>query len=194
MLGNTFDYYVFYKPYGVLSQFTQEVSGQQTLADYLDVLDDVYPVGRLDKDSEGLLLLSNDKSLTQQLLHPDQHYQKTYLVQVDGAITDEAIEQLRQGVDIRIKKKMYRTRPAVINRSENPDWLPKRDPPIRYRANIPTSWIEIRLNEGKNRQIRRMCAAVEFPVLRLIRIAIGNISLEGLSIGAYQKIDKSMII
>lgn len=189
-----FKYYVFYKPYGVLSQFTQEVPGQQTLADFLELADDVYPVGRLDKDSEGLLLLSNDKSLTQQLLHPDQHYQKTYLVQVDGTITEEAIEQLRQGVDIRIKKKTYHTLPAVVNKSENPEWLPERDPPIRYRANIPTSWIEIQLREGKNRQIRRMCAAVGFPVLRLVRVAIGKVKIAGMLIGEYRPIDKNLCL
>ena len=168
-----------------MSQFSAE-GYKQTLAHYLkDIPKDVYPVGRLDYDSEGLLLLTNDKPLTHQLLDPKHAHERTYYVQVDGAITDEALQQLCKGVRIAIDGKQHITRPAIaIRLAEEPE-LPPRNPPIRYRKEIPTSWIALTLTEGKNRQVRRMTAAVGFPTLRLVRYALGNISIDGLQPGAY---------
>ena len=159
-------YFVIYKPFGTLSQFTPEAAGQPTLAMLYDFPTDVYPVGRLDHDSEGLLLLTNDKSLNHRLLHPTQAHEREYWVQVEGAITDEALEQLATGVSVRINGKYHTTSPAVATRIIGAPMLPEREPPVRFRARIPTSWVSIVLHEGKNRQVRRMTAAVGFPSLR----------------------------
>ncbi|MEL6389727.1 MAG: pseudouridine synthase [Bacteroidota bacterium] len=165
--------YLIYKPYGMLSQFTREVPTHVTLADLdYSFARDVYPVGRLDADSEGLLLLSNDSSLNKRILHPTQKKPKTYLAQVEGQITSAEIMQLQAGVTLRIKGKLYRTLPAKIAFATPPSDLPQRVPPIRHRATIQTSWIEINIIEGKNRQVRKMCAHVGYPVLRLIRVGL----------------------
>lgn len=170
----------FNKPFGVLSQFTPEPGSRfQPLAAF-DLPEEVYPVGRLDADSEGLLLLTNERHLPAMFLDPEHGHQRTYLVQVDGEITDAAVAQLRTGVVVQ----GYQTRPCEASIVEAPDWLPERVPPIRVRASIPTSWIELGLREGKNRQVRRMTAAVGFPTLRLVRCAIGALRLNGLAIGA----------
>lgn len=174
MAKKNFKYYLFNKPYGVLSQFTKEVATHVTLADYLNVPVDVYPVGRLDKDSEGLLMLTNDNNIKNALLSPANQITKTYLAQVDGDITADAVRSLQAGVTISVKKKPYKTQPAIVQKLGSFVY-PERDPPIRKRADIPTSWIEIKIYEGKNRQIRLMCAAVGFPVLRLIRTAISDL-------------------
>ncbi|NBC08139.1 MAG: pseudouridine synthase [Bacteroidetes bacterium] len=188
-----YHYFILYKPYGVLSQFTREHPGHRVLGDLYDFPRDVYAVGRLDKDSEGLLLLTNDKTLNQRLLAPQQGHQRTYWAQVEGDIDENALQQLRQGVDIRIKKKDYHTRPAKARRlSAAPD-LPERDPPIRYRKNVPESWLELQLTEGKNRQVRRMCAAVGFPVLRLVRVAIGQLTLGGLKTGEVKALPRKLV-
>ena len=179
---SNFVYYIFNKPYNVLSQFTKEVPTHVTLADFIDLPTDVYPVGRLDKDSEGLLLLTNDNQFKNKLLNPNQESAKTYTVQVDGDITEEAIQQLREGVTIKLKKGPYQTKPCKASKIGKPD-IPKRNPPVRYRASIPTSWIEITLKEGKNRQIRRMCAKVGFPCLRLVRTKIKGLGFGNLEIG-----------
>lgn len=171
--------YLFFKPYNCLSQFTREHPDHVTLADFLQVESNVYPIGRLDKDSEGLLLLSSDKSLVNNILNPTKKLYKTYWAQVEGQITEQAIEQLKKGVIIRIKGKDYTTLPAIIL-AEQPPLFPDRIPPIRFRKTIPTSWIGIQICEGKNRQVRRMLAKVGFPVLRLIRTAIGPYSLGAL--------------
>lgn len=164
-----YSYYLVYKPFGMLSQFTPE-GGHPTLADLSFTFPkDVYPVGRLDADSEGLLLLTNDNALKHRLLTPQFEHKKTYWVQVEGAITREALHQLEQGVRIRIKGKEYQTAPANAKEMQEVPNLPERTPPIRYRAAIPTSWIQLTLKEGKNRQVRRMTAAVGFPTLRLVR-------------------------
>jgi len=170
----------FNKPFGVLSQFTPEPGSRfQPLAAF-DLPGEVYPVGRLDADSEGLLLLTNERHLPALFLDPEHGHQRTYLVQVDGEITDAAVAQLRTGVVVQ----GYHTRPCEARIVEAPAWLPERVPPIRVRASIPTSWIELGLREGKNRQVRRMTAAVGFPTLRLVRCAIGALRLDGLGIGA----------
>lgn len=179
--------YLFYKPYDVLSQFTKEVEYHKTLADYLTVESDVYPVGRLDRDSEGLLLLTNDKKANFRLLDPSNKKEKEYWVQVDGAISEEAIQQLSKGVKIKVKKQQYTTLPCQVKAIPTPN-IEARNPPVRFRKNIPTSWISIILTEGKNRQVRRMCAAVGFPVLRLIRYRLGNWNINKLEPGNYLSI------
>lgn len=175
-------YFIIYKPYGMLSQFSSE-GDKPTLAQLGNFPKDVYPVGRLDSDSEGLLLLTNDKTLNNKLLNPKQKHWRTYLAQVDGTITNEAIKKLCQGVDITVDGNTHHTLPAkAFKRNEEPK-LPERLPPIRYRKNIPTSWVELSLFEGKNRQVRKMTAAVGFPTLRLVRIAIEKISLGNMQPG-----------
>jgi 23S rRNA pseudouridine2457 synthase len=183
-----FQYYLFYKPFRVLCQFSPE-GGKQTLADYLNVPRDVYPVGRLDYDSEGLLLLTNDKSLNAQLLHPQRAHERVYWVQVEGAVTPDALERLNKGVVINIDGKQHKTLPAKARLiTEEPD-LPPRNPPIRFRQHIPVSWISLSLTEGKNRQVRRMTAAVGFPTLRLVRWQIRAATIWGLLPGEYRMLE-----
>ena len=182
-------YFFIYKPYGMLSQFSRE-GAKPTLADLKFTFPkDVYPVGRLDADSEGLLILTNDKGLNHQLLDPKYKHQRTYLVQVEGSITPKAIEELAKGVSININKKMHHTAPAKVERVSEPEWIPERDPPVRFRKNIPTSWITITLTEGKNRQVRKMTAAVGFPTLRLIRIRIEQLDIKDLRPGGVMETD-----
>jgi 23S rRNA pseudouridine2457 synthase len=165
------------KPYGVLCQFTGD-GDRPTLAAYV-AQKDVYPAGRLDHDSEGLLLLTDDGRLAHRLTDPRHKQPKTYLVQVDGAVTEEAIDALRRGVLL----KDGPTLPAGVEAMAEPGWLWPRDPPVRFRKAIPTSWLAITLREGRNRQVRRMTAAVAFPTLRLIRVRIGEHALDGLAPG-----------
>ncbi len=159
----------FHKPYGVLSQFTQEEAHHRTLAEF-GFPESVYPLGRLDLDSEGLLLLSDEKGLEHQLLHPSKKHRRVYWAQIEGMIGEEALEKLRRGVAVRD----YVTRPAEVRLLEPAPEMWPRDPPVRVRQSVPDCWIELTLREGKNRQVRRMCAAVGFPVLRLIRVRIGD--------------------
>ena len=175
-------YYLLYKPFQVLSQFTS-TDGKLCLKDIIEVEKDVYPVGRLDYDSEGLLLLTNDTKINHQLLHPSFEHKRTYWVQVDGAITPEAIQQLAKGVSISIDGKSYQTKPASVHILLDTIEVPERNPPIRYRKSIPTSWASIELIEGKNRQVRKMFASVGFPVLRLIRAQMGKYSIEKMQPG-----------
>jgi 23S rRNA pseudouridine2457 synthase len=185
-------YIVFYKPYQVLCQFSPE-GEKRTLAHYFPkIVKNIYPVGRLDYDSEGLLLLTNDKSLTHQLLDPVFAHKRTYLVQVDGAITKEAITLLEKGVIINVDGRQYKTKPATASILTEEPKMPDRNPPIRYRKQIPTSWISLTLTEGKNRQVRKMTAAVNFPTLRLIRYSIGNINIEGYASGEYKMFDEQI--
>ena len=164
-----------HKPYDVLSQFTRELPEHRTLAD-LGLPPHVYPIGRLDRDSEGLLLLSDEAYWTDRLLNPRRGHPRTYHVQVEGEVTDEALRQLERGV----KLKEYTTLPSRAGRIDVA--YPPRHPPVRYRKSIPTCWIELTLTEGKNRQVRHMTAAVGFPTLRLIRAAIGKLSLNDLAL------------
>lgn len=185
-------YYIFYKPFQVLSQFSKE-GEKAILADYLkNISSDIYPVGRLDYDSEGLLLLTNDKPLTHQLLDPSFAHERTYWVQVEGAIDDEAIKKLQAGVMINVNGKMYKTQPAIAKIFEQAPEVPERNPPIRFRKNIPTSWLSLTLTEGKNRQVRKMTAAVGYPTLRLIRYSIGEITIATLEPGKYEKMDSAV--
>lgn len=158
------------KPHGVLSQFTPDHPGQRTLSEF-GFPKEVYPLGRLDRDSEGLLLLSDEPGLNTKLLDPKNAHPRTYWAQVEGEVTEDALQKLRDGVVIEGKI----TLPAKAKRI-HPN-LPPRDPPIRHRQNIPTSWIELTLHEGRNRQVRKMTAAVGRPTLRLLRVAIGRFRL-----------------
>jgi len=162
-------YILFYKPFGVLSQFSGE---RESLKKYVPVRD-VYPVGRLDRDSEGLLLLTNDGELQHRLTDPKFNHLRTYWVQVEGLPNQSAMEQLAQGVAIQD----YHTRPAQVRMLPAEPALPPRDPPIRFRKTVPTSWIELTLTEGRNRQVRRMTAAVGHPTLRLVRVSISGLSI-----------------
>uniref|UniRef100_UPI0034216FC8 rRNA large subunit pseudouridine synthase E n=1 Tax=uncultured Acinetobacter sp. TaxID=165433 RepID=UPI0034216FC8 len=167
----------FNKPFNVHSQFRSEEL-QITLSDFIHD-PNLRIAGRLDRDSEGLLLLTDDGQLNQQITHPKHKQYKSYVVQVEGDVSENAIEQLRRGVML----KDGMTLPAKAEKITEPKWLWERDPPIRHRANIPTSWIEIQICEGKNRQVRRMTAAVGFPTLRLIRTQIGSVNLLDLGVG-----------
>ncbi len=174
---------LFNKPYNVLCQFTDSdsthASNRENLSDYLTI-DKVYPAGRLDRDSEGLLLLTDSGTLQHKIAHPKQHKEKSYWVQVDGEISEQAIAQLCSGVIL----KDGQTRPAKARKIEPPEiW--QRTPAVRFRKDIPTSWLELTISEGKNRQVRRMTAAVGFPTLRLIRHRIGEWALKDLQPGEY---------
>ncbi len=182
-------YCIIFKPFNVLSQFTSG-EGKQTLKDFFDVPKDVYPVGRLDYDSEGLLILTNDKKLNHDLLNPMFEHIREYWVQVDGEMTNEAIFNLQNGVDITVEGKLYRTKKCKAIFFKDPPVLPERNPPIRVRKNIPTSWVKIMLSEGKNRQVRKMTAAVGFPTLRLLRHRIEKCSIEGLQPGEMRILTK----
>ncbi len=186
------NYFVIYKPYRVLSQFTVQ-EGKQTLKDFFTVPKDVYPVGRLDYDSEGLLILSNDKEINHRLLHPAFEHEREYLVQVEGEPEQSAIDKLQAGVIIAIDGKKYRTKPCKAKKYSPSPLVPERNSPIRYRKNIPSSWISLTLTEGKNRQVRKMTAAVGLPTLRLIRLRIGSISVDGWSPGDMIEMDKQTI-
>lgn len=170
------------KPFQTLCQFSDD-QGRQTLSNFV-TLHDVYPAGRLDYDSEGLVLLTDDGRLQHRIASPKQKTTKTYLVQVEGNIDEQALEKLRHGLEL----KDGPTRPASARRIDPPPlWV--RTPPVRERANIPTSWIELKLTEGRNRQVRRMTAATGFPTLRLVRWQIGEWSLEGILPGEWRRQD-----
>ena len=171
---------LFNKPFRVLSQFSA-VDGKQTLADYIDVAG-VYPAGRLDFDSEGLMLLTDDGALQARVSNPRFRRPKVYLAQVESIPQTSALERLARGVVL----KDGRTRPAKVAAIDEPDWLWPREPPIRERRQIPTQWLRIEITEGRNRQVRRMTAAIGHPTLRLVRIAIGDWTLDGLDPGRYR--------
>ncbi|HEY2725770.1 MAG TPA: pseudouridine synthase [Parafilimonas sp.] len=172
-------YFIAYKPYQTLSQFTSALN-KKTLADYFSVPKNIYPVGRLDEDSEGLLILTNDKKLNHHLLNPAFEHEREYWVQVEGKITGDAIMQMQQGLQLNIKNETRQTKTSTVTIfTESPE-VAERIPPVRYRANIETSWIKIILKEGKNRQVRKMTAKVGFPTLRLIRYRIEDIELKNM--------------
>ncbi len=174
----------------MLTQFSGEGPTLATLGEFPK---EVYPVGRLDKDSEGLLLLTDDKSLNHQLLNPRFAHQRTYYVQVEGIPTPEALAQLQAGVTIQVDGKAYRTKPAVAKLLEDAPILPDRDPPIRYRASIPDRWLALTLIEGKNRQVRKMTAAVGFPTLRLVRYSMEKITLDGMGVGEVRELSQEVV-
>jgi 23S rRNA pseudouridine2457 synthase len=173
----------FNKPYGVICKFSA-AGDRRTLGDHIEVAS-VYPAGRLDTDSEGLLLLTDDGALQARIASPRFKLAKVYWAQVEGTPTEAALETLRSGVDLGD----FRTEPAGARVIEEPEKLWSRDPPIRWRAKIPTAWLELTLREGKNRQVRRMTAHVGFPTLRLVRASIGQVSIRGLAPAAWREID-----
>jgi 23S rRNA pseudouridine2457 synthase len=180
-----YQFVLFYKPYNVLSQFSQgSAHGSSpclTLKDFVPVAD-VYPVGRLDRDSEGLMLLTNYGQVQHRLSDPHFAHPRTYWIQVEPVPPPSALAQLRQGVTI----KGYRTRPCQVELLSTEPSLPPRNPPIRYRQSIPTAWLKMTLQEGKNRQVRRMTAAVGYPTLRLVRVAIAHLNLGTLKPGQWR--------
>ncbi|MDE3058471.1 MAG: pseudouridine synthase [Bacteroidota bacterium] len=178
-------YFLFYKPYGVLCQFT-DTHERRTLKEFGPFPPDVYAVGRLDLDSEGLLLLTNDNEINHRFADPAFEHPRTYLVQIERILSEIELKQLRDGVILRGRK----TKPAEVSLLKEEPKLPPRSVPVRERLNVPTAWIELTLREGRNRQVRRMTAAVGHPTLRLIRSKIGSLSLDGLKPGEYREIKK----
>jgi len=175
---NRFKYFVINKPYGYLSQFTPE-GKFKGLGELYNFPKDVYPVGRLDGDSEGLLILTNDTAINQKLLQPKNAHARAYWTQIEGVIKKEQVAKLMEGVDINAKGKIHHVRALSAKILTEPEiW--QRVPPIRFRQNIPTPWMEIAISEGKNRQVRKMTAAVNLPTLRLIRFRLGNLTIEHL--------------
>ncbi len=180
----SYRYILFYKPYDVLSQFTDDdptTAMRKTLKDFISI-PLVYSVGRLDRDSEGLLLLTNDNFVKHRLIDPKFAHPRTYWVQVEKIPDETALQQLTQGV----KLSDYRTKPAQVKLLSTEPSLPPREPPIRFRKTVPTAWLELTLTEGRNRQVRKMTAAVGFPTLRLVRVAIAHLSLTGLAPGEWR--------
>lgn len=175
----------FNKPYGVLCQFTPDQPGQRTLADF-GFPKGVYPIGRLDMDSEGLLLLGDEPGFNHRFLDPSAGHSRTYQVQVEGMPTQDALSRLVKGG---LVIQGHRTLPCEANLVDPEPVFPPRDPPVRFRKSIPTSWLELTLTEGKNRQVRRMTAAVGFPTLRLIRVKIGGFELAGLEPGVWRELE-----
>lgn len=172
----------FHKPYGILSQFTKQAPEHRTLAEF-GFPEHVYPIGRLDWDSEGLILLSDEKHWNDFILHPRHAHERTYHVQVEGIASEEAMAKLREGLTIQD----YTTKPCQARLLADPGY-PPRNPPIRFRLSVPTSWIELKMTEGKNRQVRHMTAAVGFPTLRLIRVSIGAFEMGDLPLGKWREL------
>jgi 23S rRNA pseudouridine2457 synthase len=181
-------YILFYKPYGVLSQFTRD-AGYLSLADYGPFPKNTYAAGRLDADSEGLLLLTNDSTLKYRITDPKFGHERTYLVQVEGIPADDEIKRIQNGIIIEKK----RTKPVKVKMLTSEPNLPPRSVPIRFRKNIPTSWIEIVLTEGRNRQVRKMTAAIGHPAVRLVRTSITFLTLDGLQPGTDRELTEKEV-
>lgn len=185
-------YFIVYKPYRVLTQFSSQ-EGKETLSDHFHVPKDIYPAGRLDYESEGLLILTNDTKLNHRLLNPQYKHEREYWVQVEGSITEEATDNLQKGVIISIDGKEHKTLPCKSSLLIQPPLVAERKPPIRCRKNIPVSWISLTLTEGKNRQVRRMTAKVGYPTLRLIRCRIEKLTLQKMQPGDIKELTEEEI-
>jgi 23S rRNA pseudouridine2457 synthase len=185
-------YFIIHKPFKVLSQFTDE-NGNPGLGTLYQLPKDVYPVGRLDLDSEGLLILTNDRALNHRLLDPKFKHKRTYWAEVEGKPKEESLDQFRKGLLIKAKGKQYHTAPAQIGVLEDVN-LPEREPPVNRVKHPETSWVEITLTEGKNRQVRRMTAAIGHPTLRLIRVAIEDLKVEGIAPKGIKQLPKRTIL
>lgn len=183
-------YFLIHKPYKILSQFSDE-HNNKGLGSIFQLPKDVYPVGRLDHDSEGLLILTNDKALNHQLLNPKNNHKRTYWVEVEGVPNEEAIGELENGVDINLKGKIHRTKLAEV-KIITPS-VPEREPPVNYKKHPVRSWLAVTLTEGKNRQVRRMTAKVGYPTLRLIRASIEDLHLQPLQSGEIKQISKKVL-
>ena len=184
-------YIIINKPYGFLSQFTSDDAGNKSLKDLnIPLTKDVYPVGRLDKDSEGLLILSNDKYLVNSLLNPKFKHKRTYLVQVENIPDPKEVSRMEKGIQIKPKDEIINTEPSYVEIMKPDFEMPERNPPVRKRENIPTCWAEITLTEGKFHQVRKMFAAIGCPVLRLIRISIEDLKLGDLKAGHHMSLNK----
>jgi 23S rRNA pseudouridine2457 synthase len=184
-------YFIIYKPYGVLSQYTDS-EHHPGLGSVFKIPKHVYPVGRLDHDSEGLLILTNDRKLNEKLLHPTNRHQRTYWVEMDGQIQEKALNELRSGVLLNNKGIHYTTLPAEASRLKNVP-LPTREPDINRQKHLITSWLELKISEGKNRQVRKMTAAVGHPTLRLVRVAIEDLQLLPLGPGEITQVSPGVI-
>ncbi|MFN8578930.1 MAG: pseudouridine synthase [Candidatus Sericytochromatia bacterium] len=183
-----FTYLLFYKPYNVICQFSPE-GDKITLKEFIKI-PEIYPVGRLDTDSEGLIIITDDNQLKHILTEPKFKSEKTYYVQVEGIPQEEDLNKIRNGISF----KDYKTLPAKVRILENEPNLSPRNPPIRFRKNIPTTWLEIIINEGKNRQIRKMTAHIGFPTLRLVRVKIKHIEINNLKVGEYRFLSQKEVI
>lgn len=183
-------YYQIYKPFGVLSQFSVALEGKRGLGSLYPFPRDVYPLGRLDEDSEGLLLLTNDT--LQNSVFLGQGVEKRYLVQVEGRVADGQLEPMRRGMNIRIKGQLHGCLPVEVEVLLAPPALPERTPAVRFRKSVPDSWLMLTLREGKNRQVRRMTAALGFPTLRLVRWSIGAFTLEGMKPGEVREMPAAL--
>lgn len=190
-MSATFKYYIIHKPYKVLSQFSDE-NGNVGLGSIYTLPRDIYPVGRLDLDSEGLLILTNDKALNNKLLNPKHAHTRTYLAEVEGVPDKAALAQFAKGLDIKVSGKTHRTLPAKIEVVSPPE-IAERDPPVNYKKHPERSWVKIELTEGKNRQVRRMTAAIGHPTLRLVRVSIEGLQLLPLASGGITQISQKAI-
>ncbi len=190
------NYYLIHKPYGMLSQFTREAPQHRVLGDLFDFPKNVYAVGRLDRDSEGLLILTNDRRLNEALLHPSRKHGRTYWVRVEGTPTEELLGQLRSGVVIRTKGKTHHCAPleARILTEKETENISPRTPPVRFRKSVPDAWLELTLTEGKNRQVRKMCASVGLPVLRLVRVGIESLRLSDVGDSAVKQVKADWLL
>jgi 23S rRNA pseudouridine2457 synthase len=189
-MKDALQYFIIYKPYQMLSQFSPK-EGKSTLSDLdYSFSKNIYPVGRLDYDSEGLLILTNDSTVNKKILNPEFSHEREYWVQVENIPTEKNLDDLRKSVSINIDGKKYLTKNCKASLFENEPDVPLRIPPIRIRKNIPTAWLKIILTEGKNRQVRKMTAAIGFPTLRLIRYRIKNINIQFLNPGEVKEISQ----
>jgi 23S rRNA pseudouridine2457 synthase len=193
LAGNSHLYFIIHKPYGVLSQFTDE-DGNPGLGSLFKLPKDVYPVGRLDLDSEGLLLLTNDKSLNARLLHPSHAHKRTYWAELEGKVNDKALENLSKGPSFSVKGQRYKSLPIEANTIPAPTELGERNQPVNHLKYPDTTWVQLKLTEGKNRQVRKVTAAVGHPTLRLVRVAIEELQLFPLKAGEIRQVSESMVM